>query len=170
MLKLLLWPTELILAAAFLRAGPARRAEAKETSPPRDIVQGIYAAGTKRLPSSGRDGCWLEAAPAGANSIHIQILCRYPAPGHHLGALDARLPLHGDTLVYERRESQEECRIRVRFAGARAVVTQDGSSVACGFGAYVDVSGRYLRLNGRRPSFDLFPIERPRTRSGQAAG
>ena len=111
------------------------------------------------LPADG-DGCWLEVAPFAVDSLRVQILCRYPAPGHHLGVVDARLPLRGDSVVYERSFAGDTCRIHVRFAGARANVAQEGSDRACGFGASVDVSGTYRRLAKRRPSFDLAPIER----------
>jgi hypothetical protein len=54
----------------------------------------------------------------------------------------------------------------VNFAPDRAVVTHEGSGAsrdsACGFGAYVDVSGTYRRLSMRRPRFELAPIERQR--------
>jgi len=41
---------------------------------------GTYATATTHPPSSGADGCWLEAAPVSVDSIRMQILCRYPAP------------------------------------------------------------------------------------------
>lgn len=123
-------------------------------------VAGTWAIGTKHFPSSGRDGCWLETAPIAADSVRLQILCRYPAPGYHLGVLDARLPMTTDTLVYETREHDGVCRIRVRFSGTRAFVTQEGSDIACGFGASVSIGGTYTRLSRRRPPFDLAPIER----------
>ena len=124
-------------------------------------LTGTYASGTSRLASSGGDGCWLEAAPARADSMHLQVLCRKPAPGHHVGVLDARLRLRATRLVYDTdNEFGGHCRITVRFAGARAIVTQEGSDQACGFGAFVDVSGTYMRIDKRRPPFDLAPLER----------
>jgi hypothetical protein len=48
--------------------------------------------------------------------------------------------------------------ITVRFAGARAIVIQEGTDQACGFGAFVDVSGTYTRIDKRRPPFDLAPL------------
>src|SRR5215471_15145108 len=141
----------LIGAVAVARAQPASRSGA---APP----TGTYASRTTRLPdSSGRDGCWLEVAPTTADSMRVQILCRNPAPGYHLGVLDARLRRDGDTVVYERGDSTDHCRIRVRFADARALVLQEGTDQACGFGAYVNVSGTYVRLSRRRPPFDLAP-------------
>lgn len=151
---------QLLVVCLAIAAG-AGFARAQQPSRPRAaFVTGTYASGTKQLPASHRDGCWLEAAPTDADSVHIQVLCRKPAPGYHLGVLDARLPLRGDTLIYERSETAGNCRIRTRFAAGRALVTQEGSDSACGFGAFVDVSGTYLRLDRRRPPFDLAPIER----------
>jgi hypothetical protein len=146
----------LVAIALTAAVGHAQHPSSSHTMRP----MGTYAEATTSLPRSGKDGCWLEAAPVAADSMHIQFFCRRPAPGHHLGALDARLPLRGDTLVYERSDLGDHCRIRVRFADGRAFVTQDGSDQACGFGAYVDVSGTYVRLDKRRPPFDLAPIER----------
>src|SRR5436853_7504147 len=100
MLKRVLCATWLAFTASLLIAGAPGCAEAQLAAPPHTDVMGTYAADTQRLPSSGSDGCWLEAAPVGADSIHVQILCRYPGPGHHLGVLDAQLPSHGDTLVF----------------------------------------------------------------------
>ena len=130
-------------------------------------VTGTWAIGTRHFPSSGRDGCWLESAPITADSVRLQVLCRYPAPAYHLGVLDARLRMIADTVVYETREYDGTCRIRVRFAGARVFVEQEGSDIACGFGASVNVGGTYTRLSRRRPPFDLAPIERasPRRRA-----
>jgi hypothetical protein len=131
-----------------------------QASPTPASTMGTYGLDTKALPSATHDGCWLESAPATADSVHLQILCRRPAPGHHLGVLDVRRPFHAGTLVYDTDKFVGHCRITVRFGDERAVVTQEGRDQACGFGAYVDVGGTYLRLNNRRPPFDLAPIER----------
>jgi hypothetical protein len=130
---------------------------------------GTYALATKQLPSASADGCWLEVAPAQSDSVHLQLLCRKPAPGHHLGVLDARLPMRGDTLRYERGEATDRCRITVRFAADHAVVVQEGTDITCGFGAFVNVSGSYVRLNARQPPFDLAPIERHQRQGGSPA-
>jgi hypothetical protein len=136
-------------------------------------AMGTYALGTKQLPSTSADGCWLEVAPTQSDSVHVQVLCRKPAPGHHLGVFDARLPMHADTLRYERGDAADRCRITMRFVANHAVVAQEGTDITCGFGAFVNVSGSYVRLNARRPRFDLAPIERaptsgpPRRRSGR---
>lgn len=120
---------------------------------------GTYAFATTEMPGSGRDGCWLEAAPVRADSMHLQLLCRNPAPGHHLGVLDARASMRRNMAVYETGGSAGRCRITVRFAPNRARVEQHGTDRACGFGAFIDVSGTYVRLDARRPRLDLAPIE-----------
>ena len=128
---------------------------------------GTYAADTRRLPVAGGDGCWLEAARVAIDSVHLQMLCRYPAPGHHLGVLEARVPLSGDSAIVDRRQASGSCRIRIQFADSSAHVVQHGTDVACGLGASVNLSGTYIRLNRRRPPFDLVPIERaPAARRG----
>jgi hypothetical protein len=151
----------MLKAAVALASVSAISAAQQVSSPNAAALMGTYAFATEQLPSSGSDGCWLEAAPVRADSMHLQVLCRKPAPGHHLGVLDARLPFSRGPLVYETDEFVGHCRITVRFAGARAIVTQAGSDQACGFGAFVDVSGTYVRLDKRRPAFDLAPLERP---------
>jgi len=126
-------------------------------------VMGTYAAGTRRPPSARVDGCWLEVAPVAADSVRMQLLCRHPGPGHHLGVMDARRRFDRGTVVYETDQFVGHCRIVATFTRGRAVVTHEGSGAgrdqACGFGAYVDAGGTYERLNARRPPFDLAPIE-----------
>jgi hypothetical protein len=157
--------TVVALAVAVALGGSASRAAAQPSPGPAAMAaMGTYALGTRHLASSHADGCWLEAAPIQADSMHLQLLCRKPAPGQHLGVLDARLRLRGNILVYERGDAASRCRITVRFAGRHGVVAQDGTDIACGFGAFVDVSGAYARLSTRRPRFDLAPIDRARPR------
>jgi hypothetical protein len=150
-----------VLCATVGVAGAPLSLRAQRASPQRGAsLMGTYAMDSRQLWRPGRDGCWLEAAPTRADSVRIQFFCRLPSPSHHLGVLDARLPLHGDSLVYEANETGQPCRIRVRFAGDSAFVAQSGSDSECGFGANVYVKGTYARLSKRRPPFDLAPIER----------
>jgi hypothetical protein len=145
------------------------RAQRPTTPTARDVM-GTYAYGTRHVFSPGVDACWLEVAPVAADSVRLQILCRHPGPGHHLGVLDVQRRFGQGKVIYETDEFVGHCRIVVNFAPDRAVVTHEGSGAsrdnACGFGAYVDVSGTYRRLSMRRPRFELAPIERqpaPRT-------
>jgi hypothetical protein len=65
------------------------------------------------------------------------------------GGLEGDAARRGEDFVHESREAveadQPPCVIRLRFAGDRLTVTQDGTSGACGFGAGVDASGEYVR-------------------------
>ena len=145
-----------ILLAAFSNTAPCQLRRARTPA----SVTGTYALGSKELPSSSLDGCWLETAPVANDSVRVQVRCTTP-PAHHIGAFDARLAFGGDTAVYETRHSGGRCRITMRFAESEVAVTQNGSDQLCGFGAFVNVGGTYARLTSVRPAFDLAPIERP---------
>jgi hypothetical protein len=145
----------------------------RSQAPTARAVTGTYALGTREPFSPGRDGCWLEVAPVTTDSLRVQFLCRHPGPGHHLGELDTRLPFQNGSVTYQADGVVGHCKIVVTFAPPNAVVTNEGGDVspdrACGFGAYVDLSGTYRRLNAQRPSFDLGPIERPQPPRGELA-
>jgi hypothetical protein len=153
-----------LCSAALLLIGAAGLRAQQTTTPTAKAVTGTYAAGTQRSFSTARDGCWLEVAPVGADSVRLQIRCQKPAPGHHIGAMDARRPFDHGKVVYETDKFVGHCRIVVTFSPDRAVVSHDATGAnpdsACGFGAYVDVSGTYHRLSARRPRFELAPVER----------
>ena len=121
------------------------------------VVMGTYGLGMRQLPSPRRSGCWLEVAPVAADSVHLQLRCT--TPNDHIGGIDQRLPFRGNTAAYETSQFVGHCRIAVSFANSQAVVSQEGDSSACGFGAFVNVGGTYRRISSRRPPFDLFPIE-----------
>jgi hypothetical protein len=148
-----------LAALALFVATPARMTGQQQRPTTAASVMGTYGLGTRELPSLREDACWLETAPLGADSLRIQIRCSRP-PAHHLGMLDQRLQFSHGTAVYDTNKFGGRCRIAVRFAAATAVVTQEGSDQACGFGAYVTVGGTYGRISSQRPSFDLVPVER----------
>jgi hypothetical protein len=62
-------------------------------------VMGTYASGTHHVFAPGIDACWLEVAPSAVDSVRLQLLCRNPAPGHHLGVLDVRRRFDAGTVV-----------------------------------------------------------------------
>ena len=123
-------------------------------------VMGTYGLETQTATTSHSDGCWLETAPAFARSIRVQIRCTTATPGHHIGAVDARLRWSGSTVVYKTTKFGGDCRITIQFTAARALVSQRGNDSDCGFGAFVNVGGTYHRISRARPRFDLFPVER----------
>ena len=136
----------------------------RPATPTAATVTGTYALGTDHVFAPGVDACWFEVAPVAADSVRLQLLCRHPGPGHHLGVLDVRRRFRGGQVVYETDEFVGHCRIVISFNGNRALVTHEARGAnrdsACGFGAFVDVSGTYRRVSVRRPPFDLAPIER----------
>jgi hypothetical protein len=88
----------------------------------------------------------------------MQLYCKLGPPAYHSAFIDARLPLHGNAVLHETTGANHPCRIRIRFDAASAVVTQDGSDIACGFGGSVNVAGTYRRISQRKPRFDLDPV------------
>ena len=105
-------------------------------------------------------GCWLEVAPVAADSVRVQLKCRRGPPSYHLGFIDEHLPFRAGMVVYDHQTSGDSghCQIRIRFRGARAIVSQRDSDLACGFGSGVSADGTYGRTSRSRPAFDLNPI------------
>jgi hypothetical protein len=120
---------------------------------PAALVTGTYALG-----HDSDAGCWMEIAPVAVDTVRMQLKCSRGAPTHHLGFVDARLSIHDSSMVYRVSGSSGSCAIRVHLAGTEAVVKQDGSDLACGFGGGVRADGTYHRTSGRRPKFDLNPV------------
>jgi hypothetical protein len=136
----------------------AALAAARPSPPPTAAaVMGTYRLGTRQLPSPRRPGCWLEVAPVAVDSVHVQLRCT--TPNDHIGGFDQRLSFRDGAATYETSQFVGRCRIAMSFADAQAVVSQEGDSSACGFGAFVNVGGTYRRISSRRPPFDLLPIE-----------
>lgn len=150
-----------LVAFAGLAALSTPHARPHSVSPSAAAIAGTYAMDTRRLPSVGAYGCWLETGSVSADSARVQLRCTIP-PTHHMGMFDARLPFRAGTLTWETHEFGDRCRITMRFAADQVVVSQLGGAVACGFGANVDVAGAYRRISRARPRFDLVPVERTR--------
>lgn len=64
---------------------------------------------------------------------------------------------HGDEYVFETRFLSEDdptaqpCILRLRFAGEKVDVAQDGNYEECGFGFSANVEGTYERMDARLP-------------------
>jgi hypothetical protein len=58
--------------------------------------------------------------------------------------------IEGDTATFKPEGAEEECRITLRFAGNKLVVTQTG---ICGFGHNVTAAGTYKKVSGKKPKF-----------------
>jgi hypothetical protein len=138
---------QLTVAFMTMAAIPAAaRAQQTRASDARSVA-GSYA----------QPGCRLQVAPVAADTVRIQIECNRGAPTYNLGFLDERLPIRGDSVAYARTEGGGSCRIGIAFRDGRAIVTEDGRDVTCGFGAGVTVRGTYRRTSRRPPPFDLSP-------------
>lgn len=59
--------------------------------------------------------------------------------------------IEGDTASFKPDDSDEECKITMRFTNGKLVVEQEGG---CGFGHNVTASGTYRKINSRKPKFD----------------
>jgi len=57
----------------------------------------------------------------------------------------------GDTVIFKPDGVQDDCKITLKFAGGKLVVTQTGS---CGFGLNVSADGTYKRVSSTKPKFD----------------
>jgi len=68
----------------------------------------------------------------------------------HNGELQGVIALTGDTAVYQ----GESCKVTIKFAAGKAIVTQDADVGDCYFGANVSATGSYRKMNNRKPKFD----------------
>jgi len=57
----------------------------------------------------------------------------------------------GDTVIFKPDGVQDDCKITLKFAAGKLVVTQTGS---CGFGLNVSADGTYKRVSSTKPKFD----------------
>jgi len=58
--------------------------------------------------------------------------------------------IEGDTATFKPEDAEEECRITLKFAGSKLVVTQTG---ICGFGHNVTAAGTYKKISAKKPKF-----------------
>ena len=60
--------------------------------------------------------------------------------------------IDGDTAIFKPDGAEDECKIALKFAGGKLIVTQDGIS---GFGFNVRADGTYKKVSSKKPKFDL---------------
>jgi hypothetical protein len=58
--------------------------------------------------------------------------------------------IEGDTAIFKPENAEEECRVTLKFTGAKLVVTQTG---ICGFGQNVTAAGTYKKVSAKKPKF-----------------
>jgi len=59
--------------------------------------------------------------------------------------------IEADTAIFKPENAEEECKITLKFAGGKLVVTQTG---ICGFGFNVSAEGTYKKASSSKPKFD----------------
>lgn len=59
--------------------------------------------------------------------------------------------IEGDIAIFKPDGAEDECKITLKFAGGKLVVSQNG---ICGFGFNVTAAGTYKKVSSRKPKFD----------------
>jgi hypothetical protein len=59
--------------------------------------------------------------------------------------------IEGDTAIFKPEGAEDECKITLKFANGKLVVTQEG---ICGFGFNVTAAGTYKKSSSKKPKFD----------------
>jgi hypothetical protein len=59
--------------------------------------------------------------------------------------------IKGETAIFKPEGAEEECRITLKFTGAKLFVTQTG---ICGFGHNVSAEGTYRKVSSKKPKFE----------------
>src|SRR5437867_3322470 len=59
--------------------------------------------------------------------------------------------IEGDTAIFKPDGAEEECKITLKFAGGKLIVTQTGT---CGFGNHVYADGTYTKVSSKKPKFE----------------
>ncbi|HEY2144368.1 MAG TPA: hypothetical protein VGH06_08425 [Candidatus Udaeobacter sp.] len=72
-------------------------------------------------------------------------------PSANTGEGNGIATIEGDTAIFKPEAAEEECRIMLKFAGNKLVVTQTG---ICGFGHNVTAAGTYKKISAEKPKFE----------------
>jgi hypothetical protein len=59
--------------------------------------------------------------------------------------------IEGDTATFKPEGAEDECKITLKFASGKLIVTQTGT---CGFGNHVYADGTYKKVSSKKPKFD----------------
>jgi hypothetical protein len=73
------------------------------------------------------------------------------SPSANTGEGSGIATIEGDTATFKPEGAEEECRITLKFAGNKLVVTQTG---ICGFGHNVTAAGTYQKISAKKPKFE----------------
>ena len=138
----------IILLTIFQLAG-AQTGKARKSRPAAINVTGSYV-----LRNSTTENA-LDVQKLAGGKIKIYLYASWignAATGNvNVGEVKETLPLVNNRAEYK----SGECTISIRFTGNRAIVTQTGSSIPCGFGLNVSATGTYAKRSSRTPKFDF---------------
>ena len=67
------------------------------------------------------------------------------------GSGDGIAQIEGTTAIFKPGDSDDECKITMKFTQGKLVVDQEGG---CGFGHNVTANGTYRKISSRKPKFD----------------
>jgi hypothetical protein len=144
-------PIKINFAAAllfiFLLFGSVSAQAPIRTSRPANVT-GSYRLRNAETPNSLN----VLQLPGGKIRFHIVALwvSVHNRENVHNGELQGVIALTGDTAVYQ----GESCKVTIKFAAGKAIVTQDADVGDCYFGANVSATGSYRKMNNRKPKFD----------------
>jgi hypothetical protein len=141
-------PKLLLLIAISAFCGAMQAQAPVRSSKPRNVT-GHYQL------KSGEKRNSLEVLELRGGKIKFHILALWVSPYNsenvHNGEVMSIVALDGNSAVYK----DENCSITIKFLSDKAVVTQAEDVGDCDFGANVNASGSYRKLNSRRPKFDF---------------
>lgn len=127
---------------------------------------GMFAAasaqvGVKRLTGTYRSKFGeIKVAALDAKRLRVGVEATYPyrTPNGettaNMGTAEGEATMEGNNVAVFVPQEFQSCRITLKFAGNKLIVTQKGTDVECGFGANVNASGTYTKRSSRAPKFE----------------
>ena len=92
---------------------------------------------------------WLIATSVNAQKDVTAAQANGPMANEGQGSGTARI--EGDTAVFKPDGAEDECKITLKFASGKLVVTQTG---ICGFGFNVTAEGTYKKVSSKKPKLE----------------
>ncbi|OYT72209.1 MAG: hypothetical protein CFK52_05845 [Chloracidobacterium sp. CP2_5A] len=126
-------------------------------SAPQKIVTAAQVNGTWQR----KDGSAFKILALGRQRLRVSFDGIYEyrlpdgAPTANIGVGEGVAFIEGDTATFNPMGGEDlDCKIRMRFAKGKLIVTQEG---VCGFGHNVTAAGVYRRVSAAKPKFDPVP-------------
>ena len=77
---------------------------------------------------------------------------RKRAETRNVGSFDETVPLKGRTAEVKLQYGADPCILTLEFRLNKAIVTQEGSMMGCGFGFNVEADGTYTKVSSKPPT------------------